>query len=74
MRIRLQLIKKERLLFAGVYDVVDADGFGKACADVWCRVREDQLTSESSIGALMDHLNCGVLDLLDGAQIAVERA
>lgn len=74
MHIRLQIVKEERRLHSGIYDVIDAESFGKACADVWCRLRENQLTGESSIGALMDHLNCGVLDLLNGAQITVERA
>jgi hypothetical protein len=57
-----------------LYDVSDADSFGQACADAWCRLREQQLVKESSIGALMEHLDGGVLDLLTGAHITLDKA
>ena len=34
---------------------------------------QEQQRSESSVGALMEHLESGVLDQLNGAQIGVER-
>ena len=41
----------------------------KACSTVWTALRA--LDEETSIGALMEHLDRGVLDLLTGAQITV---
>jgi len=37
-------------------------------------LRERQLAKESSIGALMEHLDGGVLDLLTGAHISLDKA
>ena len=68
MKAQLQVKKNSALLHSGVYDINNADDFGKACADVWLALRERQLNNESSIGALMEH---GVFDLLAGAQIVV---
>jgi hypothetical protein len=73
MKVRLQINKRDALLFAEVYDVEDADSFGKACADAWTKLRQQQFAGESSVGALMDHLGSTVLDQLEGALISVER-
>ena len=71
MKAQLQVTKNSALLHSGVYDIDNADDFGKACADVWFALRTRQLNNESSIGALMEHLDRGVFDLLAGAQIVV---
>src|SRR6516162_100162 len=71
MKAQLQVTKNSALLHSGVYNIDNADDFGKACADVWFALRERQLNNESSIGALMEHLDRGVFDLLAGAQIVV---
>lgn len=74
MKVKLQVTKDGSTLFTEAYDVVDADSFGKACADAWWKLRQEQLAGESSIGALMEHLDSSVLDRLDGAQIRLDRA
>lgn len=74
MKVKLQIRKDGRSLYAGLYDIADADSFGSACADVWCKLREEQFAKESSIGALMEHLDGNVLDQLNGAQISLELA
>ncbi len=74
MLVRLRITKNGTSVYTGTHDVSDADSFGKACADAWCRLREDQVSRETSIGALMDHLDGGVLDLLNGAQIILDKA
>ncbi|WP_454625875.1 hypothetical protein [Bradyrhizobium cenepequi] len=71
MKAELQIIKNGVVLHSGVYEIDDADGFGKACSSLWSALRERQLNNETSIGALMDHLYRSVLDQLVGAQIRV---
>ena len=74
MKARLRITKLGRPLFAGMYDVTDAESFGKACADAWWQMQQQAMAKESSIGALMEHLDSNVLDQLQGAQISLERA
>lgn len=71
MKARLQITKNGTVIHDGVYEMDDADGFGKACSAMWTALRARQLGEETSIGALMEHLDRGVLDLLTGAQITV---
>lgn len=71
MRGQLQITKNGIVIHSGVYEMDDADAFGKACSIVWTALRARQLNDETSIGALMEHLDRGVLDLLTGAQITV---
>lgn len=73
MKIQLKITKDGAPLYAGVHEVEDADDFGRACAQAWSTLRQRQLDSETSIGALMDHLSQTVLDQLDGAQITVSK-
>ena len=74
MKVKLQIVKQDTVLFAGTYDIVDAESFGRACADVWTQLRQQQFDKETSIGALMEHLENNVLDRLSGARLTVERA
>ena len=71
MKARLEITKDGAVLHSGVYEIDDADTFGRAAACAWSALRERQLSNETSIGALMDHLDRGVLDQLAGAQITV---
>ena len=71
MKAQLQITKNGTVMHSGVYKIDDADGFGKACSIAWSALRARQLDEETSIGALMEHLDRGVLDLLTGAQITV---
>lgn len=64
MKVRLGITKGAAALYAGVYDVTDADSFGRACADAWSKLLQAQLRKETSIGALMEHVEGGVLDQL----------
>jgi hypothetical protein len=79
MKVKLRITKHGTSLYAGAYDVADADTFGKACADAWSKLRQEQLSKESSIGALMEHLEGHLLDhngldQLNGAHISLEKA
>jgi hypothetical protein len=71
MKARLQIARNGEVLHSGVYQIDNADEFGKACASVWTALRERQLNQETSIGALMDHLDRSVLDQLTNAQMTV---
>jgi hypothetical protein len=72
MKIRLTISKDRADAYSGIYDVVDAESFGRACADAWTRLREQRLEHEPNIGALMEDLDDGVLERLNGATLRVE--
>jgi hypothetical protein len=74
MRIKLQIAKDGTSLHAGAYDIKDAQSFGKACSDAWQQLQQAQLNRETSIGAVMEHVNDSVLDQLDGSSITITRA
>ena len=67
MKVKLQIAKHDAVLFAATYDIGDAESFGRACADVWTQLRQQQFDKETSIGALMEQLGsalrAGVVDL-----------
>ena len=71
MKAQLQITKNGAVLHSGVYEIDNADDFGKACASVWTALRERQLNQETSIGALMDHFDRSVIDQLTNAQMTV---
>jgi len=73
MRVKLEIVKSGKRLHEGVYDIDDNASFGKACADVWAKVREQCDAKATSIGALMDSLHESVIDELDGAEIRLKR-
>ena len=74
MKVKLRIKKNGASIYISIYDVVDAESFGTACADAWLKLRQKQLEKETSIGALMEHLETNVLDQLSGAQISLEKA
>ena len=73
MRIKLQIAKDGTSLYAGAYDIKDAQSFGKACSGAWQQLQQAQLNRETSIGAVMEHVNDSVLDQLDGSSITITR-
>jgi hypothetical protein len=74
MKLKLRIAKNGTSIYTGTYDVVDAESFGQACADAWLKLRQQQFEKETSIGALMEHLETNVLDQLSSAQISLEKA
>jgi hypothetical protein len=74
MKVKLRIHKREAALYEGIFDVSDADSFGRAWADVWDQLRERRLARATSIGALFDELNERLLDELDGAEISLSIA
>ena len=74
MKIKLQIVKDGVSLYTGSYEIENAESFGKACPDVWQQLRRAQLDRETSIGALMEHVNDSVLNQLNGSSITVTSA
>jgi hypothetical protein len=72
MKVKLRIIKSGASMYEGIYHISDAESFGKACADAWGRLKQQQVDKETSIGALMEHLERDVLDQLSGAHITLE--
>ncbi|MGA7325544.1 MAG: hypothetical protein WBX25_13905 [Rhodomicrobium sp.] len=74
MKVKLRITRAGGSVYEGIYDVTDAESFGKACADVWCKLKQQQIETETSIGALIEHLEHDTIGGLSGAQITVEQA
>lgn len=74
MNLRLSIRGKNgTALYEGAHEIVDAESFGRAFADVWARMHDRQLQNSTSIGALMEEINEGVLEDLDGAEIGLRK-
>lgn len=73
MKIELRVTKDGTSIYTGVHEVFDAESFGKAWADAWLALRQERLGKESSIGALFEHIDDGVLDALNGADISLRK-
>jgi hypothetical protein len=65
--------KNGTALYDGAHEIVDAESFGRAFADVWARMHDRQLQKSTSIGVLMEALNEGVLEDLEGAEIGLQK-
>ncbi len=74
MKLKLQVEKDGTSLYESIYEVADADGFGKACADAWNKLRERRFASATSIGALYETLDERLIDGLQGMKIIVTKA
>jgi hypothetical protein len=72
MNVKLKITKDGASLYEGVHDISDAGSFGKACADAWAKLRERKFEMATSIGALYEALDDGVLSDLRGARILIE--
>jgi hypothetical protein len=56
-----------------VYEIGDAEAFGRACSHAWAQMREQRLARATSIGALFEELDDQVLGDLDGANLRFSR-
>jgi hypothetical protein len=73
MKVKLSIRKKGATLYEEVHEISDAEGFGRAFADVWAQLQDRRLQKTTSIGALMEILNEDVVEQLNGAQIGCEK-
>lgn len=73
MKVRLQIIKNGATSYEKVAEIVDADSFGRAFADVWSELHRQRLQKAISIGALMEILNEDVVGELNGSRITLEK-
>ena len=74
MNVKLSIRKNDSSVYERIYDISDAESFGRACADAWTQLREQRLAKTTSIGALYDVLNDELLDGLLGADIRLSKA
>ena len=74
MKIKLIISKNGDVVYEGVHAITDSESFGRAFADVWAQLQDRRLQKTTSIGALMEVLNEGVLAELDGTQIRLVKA
>jgi hypothetical protein len=74
MKVTLTLVNKGRPLYEGVHDITDASSFGNAFARAWLEVQDQKLMQTTSVGQLMEEINDGVLDDLNGAEITFIKA
>jgi hypothetical protein len=68
-----QVEKDNAILFDQVYEIGDAEAFGRACSHAWAQMREQRLARATSIGALFEELDNQVLGDLDGANLRFSR-
>ena len=73
MKIKLEFKENGTDLYLGVHEIENAEDFGRAFAAAWQELHRAQLDHESSVGALMEHINENVLGRLDGASITVTK-
>lgn len=74
MNVKLSIRKNNSPVYEHIYDISDAESFGRACADAWAQLREQHLAKATSIGALYDALDDQLLDGLLGADIRLSKA
>jgi len=73
MKVKFELIKADKRLHEGIYEIDDTESFGAAWKDVWVKARQRWMAKTTSIGDLMDSIHEGVIDELDGARIKLEK-
>ena len=72
MKLKLSIRKEGVVLYEGVHEVIDAETFGRAFAEMWTQMQDRRLQETTSIGALMEVLNEDLVDQLNGAQMRLE--
>ena len=73
---KIKLIVRGRhggIVYEGAHEIIDAESFGRAFAEVWAQLQDRRLQKTTSIGALMEVLNEAVADELDGAEIGLQK-
>ncbi len=73
MKVRVRIQREGARLHENVYDISDADSFGRALAHAWTQIQEQKLKETTSIGALYEVLGESVVDELENAEIVVSR-
>jgi hypothetical protein len=73
MKVMVRVSKDGNSLYTEAHDVADAESFGRAFREVWVALRRRQFEAESNVGALMEHLDHGVLEQVTGASISLTR-
>jgi hypothetical protein len=73
MKLKLSISKEGGVLYEGVHEVIDAETFGRAFAEMWTQMQDRRLQKTTSIGALMEVLNEDVVEELNGAHIGLEK-
>jgi hypothetical protein len=61
MKVRLQLLRDGARIIDDVHEIADAESFGRAFSKAWAKLRQAQFEGETSVGALMDHLDGSLL-------------
>lgn len=73
MKVKLEISKRGAAIYAHVHEIVDAESFGRAFAEVWSQVHQQRLEKATSIGALMEALNEDVVEELNGSKISLKK-
>jgi hypothetical protein len=73
MKVKLRITKNGTELYTGLHNIKDSESFGRACTDAWQQIQRTQLNRETSIGAVLEHVNDSVIEQLDGASISVTK-
>ncbi len=73
MKMKLRAQRHGTCLYEGVYDIYDAESFGRACANAWTQIQNRVFENATSIGALHDALGDNVVNELDEAEIIIKR-
>jgi hypothetical protein len=72
MKLKFSISKEGAVLYEGVHDVIDAETFGRAFAEMWTQMQDRRLQETTSIGALMEVLNEDLVHQLNRAQMRLE--
>lgn len=74
MKLTLRINKDGTPLYEGVHEIIDHQSCGEAFAKAWGALHAKRMEETTSVGQLMEILNDEVLELLQGAEITIERA
>lgn len=66
-------IESQGAIYETTHEVIDAESFARAFAEAWKGLEQQTWSRAANIGELMENLNESVLDLLNGAQVRLER-
>jgi hypothetical protein len=66
-------IETQGATYEATHEVIDAESFAGAFAEAWKALEQQTWSRAANVGELMENLNESVLELLDGAQVRLER-